>query len=344
MPSVTPYAPPAWAAALHPPPKGRVGLAHLPVPIERWTPPSVPRDAECWICRDDLTGAALSGNKVRKLAFLLAEAIDQGCDTVLTCGGLQSNHARATALAARRVGMEPILFLRTAAVDTDPGLAGNLLLDRLAGATLRLITPDQYREREALLAAEAERLRAQGRKPYVIPEGGSSPLGCWGYLDAVEEWSHHPAFRAASITDVVVALGSGGTVAGLALGLHLAGHPARVHAVNVCDDAAYFYRRIDALYAHLGAPVSAREVVDVVEGYVGRGYALSREEELRLLAHVATETGIVLDPVYTGKAFFGWVHERQKNPDRFGRGATLFVHTGGLFGCFDKAEELRPLL
>lgn len=182
-----PYAAPPWAGALSLQPRQRVRLAHLPTPIEPWTPPGLTDGGHAWLLRDDLTGAALSGNKVRKLEFLLADALAKGCDTVLTCGGIQSNHARATAVAARQLGLDPILFLRTAQPESDPGLVGNLLLGRLVGATLRLITADEYRKRDAFMADEAERLRAKGRRPYVIPEGGSNALGSWGYLQAVAE-------------------------------------------------------------------------------------------------------------------------------------------------------------
>ncbi len=340
----TPYSPPAWAGALSLRPRQRVRLAHLPTPIEGWSPPGLADGARVWLLRDDLTGAALSGNKVRKLEFLLADALAAGCDMVLTCGGIQSNHARATAIAARRLGLEPMLFLRTAQPDSDPGLVGNLLLDRLVGATLRLITPEQYRERDALMAEEAERLRAAGRRPYVIPEGGSNALGSWGYLQAVGECLDTQAFRQSEITDVVVAVGSGGTAAGLALGLHLAGHAAKVHAVNVCDDAAYFHERIDTIFAELGTTARSRDLLDIMEGHVGLGYALSRDEELRHIAGVARATGVVLDPVYSGKAYCGLMKEWRQNRNRFKGDRVLFVHTGGIFGLYEKEAQWQALL
>ena len=174
-----PYSPPTWARALRGAPARRLSLARLPTPVAPW--PVAGTGGRLFVKRDDLSGLQLSGNKVRKLEFLLAEALDRGCDSVVTVGGVQSNHCRATATAARYLGLEPHLVLRTTtrgAQDDDPGLAGNLLVDRLVGAHVHQVTKSEYQSigSEALTASVAERLRAQGRRPYVIPCVTPRPL------------------------------------------------------------------------------------------------------------------------------------------------------------------------
>ena len=338
-----PYTPPPWAAALGLVPERKLSLALRPTPIEKWDPPGLSGSLELWIKRDDLTGMTLSGNKVRKLEFLLADAVEKGCDTIITCGGVQSTHGRATAVAAREVGIDSYLLLRTPHTRVDPGLDGNLLIDRLVHAQLRLITPAQYRQRASLMQALADELRGRGRKPYVIPEGGSNGLGSWGYLDAVGEMALQIEASGQAFTDIVFACGSGGTAAGLSLGVQLSGLSMRVHAVNVCDDADYFHGRVNEIFAELGCSSRSEDVLDVIDGYVGRGYALSRPEELECIRDVAGRTGIILDPVYSGKAFFGLKNEWAGNPDRFRGRRVLFLHTGGLFGFYDKLDEIETL-
>ena len=292
--------------------------------------------------RDDLTGAALSGNKVRKLEFLLSDALSRGCDRVITCGGEQSNHARATALAAARMGLSCHLLLRTSDPAAPPtGLEGNLLLDRLAGATIRWISPDDYARRDALMEEEAQRL---GGSVYVVPEGGSNGLGAWGYVRCAEELATDVGPVEAT---VIYAVGSGGTAAGLIAGCKLLDLPYRLIGVCVCDDRATFQARISAILAEMadayGVAVEiAPEEIEIWEDYVGRGYALSREEELASICHVTRLEGLVTDPVYSGKALHGLLSELRG-------GAVLsdpiiFLHTGGIFGLFPKAEQLRPLL
>jgi D-cysteine desulfhydrase len=294
-----------------------------------------------WVKRDDHTGSELMGNKVRKLEYLLAEAMAQEATHVITCGGEQSNHARATALAAAQLGMKSVLVLRTDDPARPPAPTGNILLDRLAGAELRWISRAQWRDRERLLADEAARVRDAGGRPYVVPEGGSNALGAWGYIRAAHELARDlDAIDARPLT-IVHACGSGGTSAGLVLGAKLFGFAERgirIACVNVCDDRAYFVAAIGRICAEadarwrLDANVTADEL-DIVDGHVGLGYAKSRPEELATIKALAAGDGMVLDPVYTGKAFHGVLTELARDPDRFGA-AIAFVHTGGLFGLF----------
>ncbi len=338
------YTPPRWPVPLPAPPGVRLRLAQRPTPLAPWRPPGLDADTRVWVKRDDCTGITLSGNKVRKLEFLLADALRQGCDLVVTCGGLQSNHARATAVAARQLGLDCHLFLRTTDTRSDPGLAGNLLLDRLVGASISLVTPDEYAQRADLMSTFAETVQARGRRPYLIPEGGSNGLGSWGYVEAVRELEEQTQTSGWGFDDIVFACGSGGTAAGLALGVHCSGLPCRVHAVNVCDDAAYFYHRVNGIFTEMGADLRAEDALDIIDGYVGRGYALNTEAELALIRDVARATGVILDPVYSGKAFMGLARERLQNPGRFKGPRILFLHTGGLFGLYDKLDMLSRIL
>ncbi|MSP61125.1 MAG: D-cysteine desulfhydrase family protein [Myxococcales bacterium] len=323
----------------------RIPIAITPTPLEPLARLSKRHGVELLIKRDDLTGAALTGNKVRKLEFLLAEAQAQGADTVITCGGAQSNHCRATAIAARRLGLDSLLLLRVPDPENPPATDGNILLDRLVGAELRWVTPAEYAERTKVFARVAEELRAQSRHPYVIPEGGSNALGAWGYVRCVEELARDlPPGKAT----LVYAAGSGGTGAGLVLGVKLCGLDWRVVGINVCDDRDYFIRVIGELCEEAIARFDLRipfrrEELEIIDGYVGEGYAKSRPAELRRIAEVARTEGILLDPVYTGKAFHGLAEELARDRHRFGE-RVVFLHTGGIFGLFPKAQEIAPLL
>lgn len=298
----------------------RVALARLPTPIEpldrlsdRWGGPRI------LVKRDDLTGSWLSGNKVRKLEYSLGAALAQGARTVATCGGLQSNHCRATALAAARLGLRCILHLR---VTEPPREAdGNYLLDRLAGAEVRFVTPEEYRR----LGPTAE--------AFWIPEGASDEVGMWGYAGAWEE------LEGRRFDALFHAVGSGGTTAGLLAGKRRSGGETPIVGVAVCDDAAYFHGKIDRILA--AARIDAgpsRAQVEILDGFVGRGYAQSRPEEWALLREVAATEGLLLDPVYTVKAFLGM--REQIRAGRYGKGQEiLFLHTGGTFGLFPKRAE-----
>ncbi len=338
------YTPPDWASQLRLVPEYRVRVAQTPTPIHAWHPGEIPDGCSAWIKRDDQTGITLSGNKARKLEFLLADAVERGCDTVITCGGIQSNHSRATAVAAREHGLDCHLVLNTRAPEDDPGIRGNLLLDRLVGAELHLISWHDYQRRDGLLRDLARELEADGKRPYVIPEGGSNALGTWGYIEAVRELEEQLRTEGLQIDDIFSACGSGGTAAGLSLGVALCGLPIRVHVVNVCWDADHFHARVDAIFRDLGAPFASRDMLDVIDGHVGLGYAQSTPEELDVLRRTAQETGVILDPVYTVKAFRGMCAALRTGDERLQGARALFVHTGGLFGLYDKLEEMEPLL
>ena len=334
--------------ALMPP---RLRLANTPTPLQFKERLSRKAGVSIYFKRDDFTGSELSGNKIRKLEFLMADARANGADTVLTCGGAQSNHCRATALAAVKTGLDSLLLLRTENPEHPPAAEGNILLDALAGSAFVWITPDQYRRRDEIFEREALRLKAAGRAPYIVPEGGSTALGAWGYALAIEELVDDLKRLdggAVQPTTVICAAGSGGTIAGLALGVRMSGAPLRIVGVNVCDDRDYFINIIDGICREFDHnwPTDAPSGVpdyEIVDGYVGRGYALSRPEELAAIRDLVRLEGVVLDPVYTGKAYFGMLAELAKDKDCFGT-RIVFVHTGGLFGLFPVAEKFAGLL
>jgi D-cysteine desulfhydrase len=330
----------------------RLKLALTPTPLEPLERVSRKLGPEILIKRDDLTGAEVSGNKIRKLEFLLAEALDQGTRTVITCGGAQSNHARATAAACARLGLGCRLVLRVPDPKDPPPPSANILLDRILGAEIVWISPTEYDDRVRIMAREADELAKEGRKAYIIPEGGSVPLGSLGYVRAVEELAGDLA-KLPGGTDqpltIVAATGSGGTLAGLSLGVKLLGLPARVVGINVAADKEYYLAEVGRICAgaagnyNLGVEIEPGRDFEIMDGYVGLGYAVSRVEELALIRDLARLEGVILDPVYTGKAFFGLRAELKRNPEAFGP-RIVFFHTGGLTGLFPKAGQLREVL
>jgi len=321
----------------------RVALANTPTPLRPVTRLSDSLGVEVLVKQDDMTGVELSGNKVRKLEFLLADAVAQGADTIITCGGEQSNHCRATAGAAARLGLSSRLVLRTRDPNRPPVTQGNILLDRLFGADVQWIDHSDWTDRHSVLARYAEEVDRAGGQPYVIPEGGSNALGSWGYVRAAEELANDLAGLPKKKTTLVCATGSGGTQAGLLLGAKMHDLDLTIVGINVCDSRAYFVEQIGAIgrefKSKYGGPSIEDNEINIIEGYMGLGYAKSRHEELSLIAGLARGEGLLLDPVYTGKAFFAMIQELGKDSARFGE-RIVFLHTGGIFGLFPVADRL----
>ncbi|KAJ3695954.1 hypothetical protein LUZ60_001331 [Juncus effusus] len=339
--SEKPYDAPSWASHLSPVPSHTYSLGHLPTPIHKWNLPNLPEGTEVWIKRDDLSGMQLSGNKVRKLEFLLADAVSSGADCVITVGGIQSNHCRATAVAARYLNLDSFLILRTSKtmVDKDPGLVGNLLVERLVGAHIDLVSKEEYAKIGSVALADIlkNKLEKEGRKPYIIPVGGSNSLGTWGYIEAIREIEQQVGDT--KFDDIVVACGSGGTIAGLALGSRLSTLKATVHAFSVCDDPVYFYNYTQGLIDGLNSGLNSHDIVEIINAK-GVGYAINTEQELEFVKDIAKSTGIVLDPVYSGKAAFNLLKEMETNPVKWKGRKVLFIHTGGLLGLYDKNDQM----
>ncbi|VAI61294.1 unnamed protein product [Triticum turgidum subsp. durum] len=337
--SKKPYAPPSWASHLALAPSHTFSLGHFPTPIHKWNLPNLPEGTEVWI--------KLSGNKVRKLEFLLADAVAQGADCVITVGGIQSNHCRATAVAAKYLNLDCYLILRTSKllVDQDPGLVGNLLVERLLGAHIDLVSKEEYGKIGSVALADLlkKRLLEEGRKPYVIPVGGSNSLGTWGYIEAVRELEQQIQLSGdVQFDDIVVACGSGGTIAGLALGSKLSSLMAKVHAFSVCDDPEYFYDYVQGLIDGLQSGLDSHDIVSI-QNAKGLGYAMNTAEELKFVKDIATATGIVLDPVYSGKGAYAMLKDMADNPSKWKGRKVLFVHTGGLLGLYDKVDQMSSL-
>jgi len=316
-----------------------VRLALLPTPLEPL--PRLSRmlgGPEIWIKRDDCTGLGLGGNKARPLEYLLAEAIGQQADVLITTGGLQSNHARQTAAAAARYGLECILVL----IDAVPGrddayrTSGNLLLDRLFGAQV-LIQPGDT-DAASAMSAVAEQCRARGRRPYVIPSGGSNATGVIGHVRAAQELLTQCGAQKVACTQVAVASGSGGTHAGLALGLGLLGRSVPVVGYCVSRTVAEQRCKVTALLEQTSArlnvalPLQAEDLV-LEEGVIGTGYGQPTAAMREAVGMVAALEGVMLDPVYTGKAMAGLIAAIRSG--RVGKTDTVvFMHTGGSSSLF----------
>jgi D-cysteine desulfhydrase len=315
-----------------------IKLAQTPTPIAKLDQISKAFEGPgIYIKRDDYTGVATTGNKIRKLEFLLAEARSQNCDYVITCGGLQSNHARATAVAAAKIGIKSHLVLRNG-VSKD--LDANPLLSRLVGAEMEYITTEEYQHVGEVMNRVAENLRREGHHPYIIPEGGSNDLGALGYVKAAEEIARQLKALKLKIHHIVVPVGSGGTYAGLLLGKFIFDLPAQVYGINVCDNESYFVDKIHGILKsatkrfQLDISISKSEI-QIIDGYVGKGYGLSRQEEIDIIKRVAQTEGVILDPVYTGKTFYGLYDQIRAGKFKAGENV-LFIHTGGIFGLFPK--------
>ena len=319
----------------------RVALACLPTPVHHYPRCSERLGFELFVKRDDLTESVASGNKIRKLEYVLHQALQRGADTLVSCGGIQSNHCRAVAWTAARAGLSSVLLLRGQA---PAHATGNLLFDRLLGAQIRFHSVEEFKGIGDLGARVCEELRGQGRKPFWIPIGASTATGSLGYVRMMKEI----ADAGLAFDQVYCALGSGGTFAGILLGHHRYGLPGEVRGIAVCDTVSYFVGETvriqkefqDQYGIHLDLTGVERWMDD---RYVGDGYALNTEKEWRQLIEVARIEGLILDPVYTLKAFLGMVGQAGEGIIRKGS-RVLFVHSGGHLGLTAKNEELERYL
>ena len=317
----------------------RVRIAHLPTPVEPLE--RLTRHLggpQLFIKRDDQTGLAGGGNKTRKLEFLVADALAQGCDHLITTGAPQSNHCRQTAAAAAHFGLGCSLVLR----GTEPPTStGNILLDRLLGAHLYWCDDRPGAEVMAAVAAE---VKAMGRKPYVIPLGGSNVFGAASYVLAMEELMAQLAAMPLNVDFIVFASSSGGTQAGLVLGACAFGFRGTVLGISVDHPADSLKTQVAALTTatatHIGLDaLSVADMVNINDDYIGDGYAHVGETEREAIKLMAQVEGILLDPVYTGRAFGGLIDLIRWGA--FTRGQrVLFWHTGGTAALPAFAERL----
>lgn len=320
----------------------KLKLGNFPTRIERLEKFSTIVKEHVYIKRDDQTGTEFSGNKIRKLEYSINEAINNDCDTLITCGGIQSNHARATAAAGIKLGLKSVLVLRS---DEKPELEGNYLIDKIMGADVRIISSEDYRERrQEIMENILKELEAKGRKGYIIPEGASNGIGTFGYLACFKEILEQEKEHGIIFDTIVTAVGSGGTFAGLYLGNKLTDSGKKIVGINVCDTAEYFKEKVSEILEEVKTYIPdtefeiSKDDMCIIDGYVGDGYAVSRTEELDFICDFAEAEGIILDPVYTGKAMRGLYTEIKKGTFKDSKNI-LFIHTGGLFGLFSKREQ-----
>jgi L-cysteate sulfo-lyase len=318
----------------------RLHFAHLPTPLE-----PMPRISEhlggpnLWIKRDDCTGLSSGGNKTRKLEFLMADAVERGADSIITQGATQSNHARQSCAAAARLGLESHILLedRTGYKDQAYTHNGNVLLDQLHGATISLRPADSDMNAEMELLAQ--QLRDDGKKPYIIPGGGSNEIGALGYVNAAFELTHQANERSLRIDHLVHATGSAGTQAGLVVGMQAMNSGIPVYGVGVRAPKAKQEENVFALAQRtldfMGLPQSLvpRDSVVANSDYVGDGYGLPTDSMVEAVKMLATYEGILLDPVYSGKGFAGLIDLVRKG--HFKKDENIvFLHTGGSVSLF----------
>ncbi len=322
----------------------RVRLGHLPTPfepMERLT--SLLGGPRLWIKRDDCTGLSGGGNKTRKLEYLMGEAQEKGADTIISQGATQSNHARQTAAAAARLGLRCHLLLedRTGKEDAAYRLNGNVLLDQLHGASIseRPAGTDMNAEMDAL----ADTLRAEGAKPYVIPGGGSNAVGALGYVNAALEILGQSVSMGVPIDHILHGTGSAGTQAGLVTGLAALNSGIPVLGIGVRAPREKQEESVFALCEktadYLGVPGAVkREQVVANCDYVGEGYGLPAPSTIEAIQMLAEVEGILLDPVYSGKAMAGLIDLVRKG--RFSSEENVvFLHTGGSTALFGYPDE-----
>lgn len=324
----------------------KISLANLPTRIYKLENLSSKLKKNIYIKRDDETGIELSGNKVRKLEFSIAEAKKQGAKVLITCGGIQSNHARATAVAAVKLGMKSVLLLRK---PENNLIEGNHLLDLIVGSNVRFVTREEYSEKRFEIMEEIKaEFDQKGETAYIIPEGASNGIGLFGYINAIEEIKTQEKMLGIEFDTVVSCVGSSGTYGGLVAGNKLFDTNYNVIGINICDTAEYFKKRalgyIKESFMYLEETDIKKinlteDDLNIIDGYTGPGYALNEADDFEFINEFARLEGIFLDPVYTGKTLKGLVSEIKK--DHIPGENILFIHTGGLYGLFPKAPEMN---
>ena len=325
----------------------RLNLGHFPTPLEPLENLSALLGGpKIWIKRDDATGLATGGNKTRKLEFLLADAQQQDADVIITQGATQSNHVRQTIAGAAKLGLPAKVLLEKRVTDfgEDYQRSGNVLLDELLGGEIVAHLPGGTDMQQAMESYASE-LRDKGHRPYVIPGGGSNPIGALGYVACAEELLYQSSQLRLRIDHVVHATGSTGTQAGLVAGFHATHSQVPVLGISVRAPKAKQEENVWNLASRtlelLGVPGELpRDAVVANSDYVGEGYGLPTEGMLEALRLLARHEGILLDPVYSGKGFAGLVDLIRKGHFRKDENV-VFIHTGGSAGLFGYRQVLE---
>jgi D-cysteine desulfhydrase len=311
----------------------KINLAQIPTPLETYTF----ENNKFLIKRDDLTGCELSGNKIRKLEYLLFDAKSKKADIIFTCGGEQSNHARAVTISAKRIGLPTKLFLWG---KKNSKVSGNLFLNVINNTEIKYLNKTEYENVNQFMANESiQTKKRKNLNAYVIPGGGSNVIGVYGYFNFIKELENQIDIK--KLDGIVVAAGSGGTAAGLLTAISYYKIKTEIFAVNVLYDSDTIRNKITSLAQafidefKLKVNLLNNKLV-ILDGYSEEGYKKISDEKIKLIRKFVGETGILFDPAYTGKAFFAYYHHFLKN--NLGM-RYLFVHTGGLFGVFGREKE-----
>ncbi|MEJ2506958.1 MAG: pyridoxal-phosphate dependent enzyme [Ignavibacteriaceae bacterium] len=310
----------------------KVKLANLPTPVEQLNF----RNRKFFIKRDDYTGTDFSGNKIRKLEYLLYEAKRKKADIIFTCGGEQSNHCRATVSAAARLGIKTKLFLW----GKDSNSAeGNLFLSKMFGAEISFLNKRNYENVNEIMFEEKENLDKKNKRVYVIPEGGSTTLAIWGYISFIHELKKQVDKR--KVNGMLLAAGTGGTAAGILVGASLFKLPLKIFTINVLYNKGEITNKIlqltEGIISEYKLKCRIKESdLEIIDGYSKEGYKNFNGDKIALVSDLAKETGILLDPAYTGKAFTAYYdHFIKKNKTN----KVMFLHSGGIYGAFAKRKK-----
>lgn len=311
----------------------KINLAQIPTPIETISF----EKKKFLIKRDDLTGCELSGNKVRKLEYILFEAKKKKVDIIFTCGGEQSNHARAVTIAAKKIGLKTKLFLWG---NPKKNISGNLFLNLVNNSEIKFLNKKEYKNVNEIMFNEVRMFQEKRElNAYVIPEGGANVLGCYAYFNFVNEIANQIDLK--KLDGIVVAAGSGGTAAGILSAISSLNLKLKLVAVNVLYNKETITKKILLLSEALLNEINSNSIVSsdkliVLDGYSTEGYKKINKDKIELMLRFVEETGILFDPAYTGKAFYAY-YENFLNK---GLGMKyLFVHTGGLFGIFGREKD-----
>ena len=311
----------------------KLNLANLPTKIIKLENLSKKYNKNIYLKRDDFTGTETSGNKIRKLEYSLADALNKGCKSIITTGALQSNHCRATVAVCASLGMECNIVLR----GDNEEIEGNLFLDYILGGIIHTVKDKD--EVDGKIEELFKKLNKEGKKPYIIPMGASNAIGTYGYINAYDEIIEQEKELNINFDIISLAVGSGGTYGGLWYGNYSHNKEKRILGFSVSETGEYFKDTIINILKDLDKEINEFKNIEINDSYVGEGYGIATREELEFYYNIGKLEGFVLDPCYTGKAFRGLLKEIELG--NIEEENILFIHTGGLMGW---TEEQRNLI
>lgn len=324
-------------------------LGFFPTPLHKLEKLSDELGVNLYLKRDDMTGFSLfGGNKIRKLEYLIGDAVAKGCDTVFTFGATQSNHAMQTVTACRRYGLKPILYLVAIVEPSEEDLRANMLIDKVLGAEIHIVSMDGKTEEEAdelaveLAQKHLETLESQGHKCYMVPMGGASEIGSAGFISGFVELNDQLEKIGEKADYLFHSSGTGGTLAGLAAGKKLLDSDTSIISINASPKPPEHYAKIAKLatnaLAYLGSDKTVSEQdLNFDQNYYAPGYEIPNEGASNAIKQLARTEGILLDPVYTGKAFAGMLDYIRTKKIPAGSNV-IFWHTGGVTALFAEKE------